>query len=107
MKYAVIRASGAQYLVKKGDVIALDRRDEAPDTIIEFSDVLLYTNDDKTVVGSPVVERMSVTGKVLDHTKGEKIRVATYKSKSRYRRVKGHRDHLTNVAITKITEKAK
>jgi len=43
-----------------------------------------------------------VTVKVLSHHKGEKIRVAKYKAKSRYRKVHGHKQHLTTVKVLSI-----
>ncbi|MDZ7587266.1 MAG: bL21 family ribosomal protein [Patescibacteria group bacterium] len=46
-----------------------------------------------------------VKGKIIDQILGDKIRVATYKAKSRYRKVKGHRDQLTRVLIEKIEVK--
>jgi large subunit ribosomal protein L21 len=67
------------------------------------ADVLLVTSGDKTTVGTPVVAKASVKLEVLVHEKGEKIRVATFKAKSRYRKVKGHRQALTQVKVVSIT----
>jgi large subunit ribosomal protein L21 len=39
---------------------------------------------------------------IVAQTKGEKIRISKFKSKSRYRRVAGHRQQLTELKIVKI-----
>ena len=83
MKYAIIKAGGLQYQVCEGQEI----------------------DDDKVLVGQPVVKDAKVKGKVIDQILGDKIRIATYKAKSRYRKVKGHRDQLTRVLIEKIEVK--
>ena len=75
------------------------------DEDVIFDSVLLVKDDDKVLVGQPVVKGAKVKGKVVDQILGEKIRIATYKAKSRYRKVKGHRDQLTRVLIEKIDVK--
>ena len=39
---------------------------------------------------------------VLEHFKGEKLRISKFKAKSKYRRVTGHRQYLTKVKILDI-----
>lgn len=102
MKYAVIKTGGKQYKVAEGDIIEVERLQTAPSNTVTFSDVLLYIDDGNVIFGQPTVEGISVVGKVLDHIRGEKIRVATFKSKVRYRRVKGHRQELSKIKIESI-----
>lgn len=45
---------------------------------------------------------MKVSAKVLADFKGEKIRVAKFKAKARYRRVIGFRPSLTRIQINSI-----
>ncbi|MEK7111104.1 MAG: 50S ribosomal protein L21 [Patescibacteria group bacterium] len=105
MKYAIIKAGGAQYQVSVGQEIDIFRLDKEKDEDVIFDSVLLVKDDDKVLVGQPVVKGAKVKGKVVDQILGEKIRIATYKAKSRYRKVKGHRDQLTRVLIEKIDVK--
>jgi len=100
--YAVIKAGASQVQVKVGDKLNLPKLDSKPKATITFSDVLLLVDNDKARIGTPTIKGASVKAKVVEHLKGKKIRVATYKAKSRYRRVIGHRDHLTRVKITNI-----
>lgn len=101
MQYAVITSGGKQYRVSPGTIIEVDRIDQK-DGVIEFGEVLLHVNDEDVKIGTPHISGISVTGKIVEHYKGEKVRVARYKAKSRYRQVYGHRSALTRVLIEKI-----
>ncbi|MBI5044725.1 MAG: 50S ribosomal protein L21 [Candidatus Levybacteria bacterium] len=105
MNYAVIKTGGKQYRVSEGDVISIERVPGEVNDQITFSQVLLVTKEDESIFGDPFVSGLSVTGKVVEHLKGEKIRVAKYKAKARYRRVTGHRQLLSKVQISSIGDK--
>ncbi|MBI4129728.1 50S ribosomal protein L21 [Candidatus Roizmanbacteria bacterium] len=105
MKFAVIQTGGKQYQVTEGELIALPRMKVDAGKQIEFPDVLLLSSDEAVQIGKPYVSGVVVKGEVVSHTKGEKIRVATFRAKSRYRKVKGYRSYLTTVKITAISEK--
>ena len=98
MKYAVIRLGGKQFIVKKGDKIEVERQP----TPLKL-DVLLYSDGKEILVGSPVIDNVSVKADVIEEKKGDKIRVARFKSKSRHRKVKGHRQPLSVVEITDVS----
>lgn len=107
MEYAVIKTGGKQYRVKAGDILDVDKLVAEKEVV--FGDVLLYVSDGtglpagrQVKIGTPTVTGMSVKAKVLEQHKGEKIRVAKFKSKVRYRRVSGFRALLTKVQIEKI-----
>ena len=102
MKYAVITAGGKQYRVSEGDVIEIDRVASEAQSSFTFPEVLLFVDGDTQKIGTPFVSDVTVTGKVLDHTKGEKIRVSKFKAKAKYRRVTGFRASLTKVQIDAI-----
>lgn len=102
MRYAVIQTGGKQYRVSEGDVIEVERLTNAPSNSFVFDQVLLYVADEEMKLGTPVISGMTVMAEVIDHVRGEKIRVAKFKAKARYRRVTGHRQALTKVKITQI-----
>lgn len=102
MKYAVIQLAGKQYKVTEGDELEINSLEEKEDAEIKISDVLLVADGSALTVGSPLIKDAVVTVKVLSHHKGEKIRVAKYKAKSRYRKVHGHKQHLTTVKVLSI-----
>jgi large subunit ribosomal protein L21 len=102
MKYAVIKIGGHQYKVAEGDEIVVDKLPDEKGKEVTFKEVILLVGDGKVKIGKPYLKESSVKGEIVEHFKGPKIRVATYKAKSRYRRVKGHRSSLTRVKIKKI-----
>lgn len=99
MKYAVIAISGSQYKVEENQVITVDKLDPS---IKSTSDVLLIVDEDKAKVGNPTVKGASVDFESVRDYQGEKLRVSTFKAKSRYRKTKGFRAQLTDIKITKI-----
>ena len=99
MDYAVVKTGGKQYKVSPGDIIEVDRMKLQPKEKAVLSDVLLLVTEGKVTLGKPIIKGAEVNGIVLEHFRGEKIRVAKFKAKVRYRRVIGHRQDLTRVKI--------
>ncbi len=100
MKYAVIAISGTQYKVEENQTITVDKFDP---TIKSTDQILLVVDDDKVKVGNPTVKGASVDFEVVKDFQGEKLRVSTFKAKSRYRKTRGFRAQLTDLKITKIS----
>jgi large subunit ribosomal protein L21 len=105
MEYAVFASGGKQYKVKPGDVVELEKLEGAEGDSLTFDNVLLHTVNDSVIVGQPYVAGVSISATILGQIKGDKIRVAKFKAKARYRRVQGHRQLLTQVKIVKIAAK--
>ncbi len=102
IKTAVVNIAGKQHLVAEGEVITTEKIEGKKGDKINFDQVLMV-KDNKLSLGTPLVKQARVKGEVVEQFKDKKIRVATYKAKSRYRRVKGHRQQKTKVKILKIT----
>jgi large subunit ribosomal protein L21 len=100
--YAVIQLGAKQYLLKEGDQIVAEKIDLKDGEVLTVKEVLLGYDGQKTTFGQPFLKNASVD-LVMDGTKkGEKILVAKFKAKSRYRKVMGHRQlgsHFTVKAI--------
>ena len=109
MNYAVIQTGGKQYKVEKGTTLTVDKLNdlkEGANTI--FDQVLLVVEDGKVTLGKPFVAGAVVTAKVISEDfKGEKIRVAKFLAKSRYRKVMGHRSRLSKVEVLEIGQATK
>jgi len=103
-KFAVIQTGGKQYRVAEGDRIKIEKLEgEAPEGApVSFGKVLLVADADKVNVGKPYVEGAAVEGKVFRQGRARKVIVFKYHSKARYRKKKGHRQHFTEVEITRI-----
>ena len=102
MKYAVIALQGKQYRVEEGQELTVDRMENEKGTL-KISDVLFYSDGKQLLVGTPLIKNVTVKASVADHTKGIKIRVSTFKAKSRYRKTKGHRQAETLIKIESIS----
>jgi large subunit ribosomal protein L21 len=100
--YAIVRTGGRQQKVAVGDVIETDRLSSSnPGDTVELSTLLVVDGD--TVTSDPwVLAGVKVQAEVLDHHKGEKIRIQKFKNKTGYRRRMGHRQLLTQLKITNI-----
>jgi large subunit ribosomal protein L21 len=103
MSYAVIQIVGKQFKVSEGDTITTDRiADKAVGDKIKVSDVLLLADEKSSTVGTPTVPGAEVTLEVVEHAKGDKIRVFKYKAKSKYRKTQGHRQLQSYLKVVKI-----
>ena len=105
MKSAIIATSGTQFFVSEGDEVQLDRIGKTEGEHISFDHVLLYTDDKEVQIGTPDVLDIRVNATVIHNSKGDKIRVSTYRAKSRYHKTKGFRHQYTRVKIDSIAHK--
>lgn len=102
--FAIIQASGRQFRVEPGAIIAIDGHN-AGDAggEVSFDQVLLVSTDAGDVTaGTPFVAGARVVGVIGELDKTKKIRVFKKKRRKQYRRTKGHRSLLTRVRITDI-----
>ncbi|MEY4731628.1 MAG: hypothetical protein RL681_574 [Candidatus Parcubacteria bacterium] len=102
MKFAVIETGGKQYRVSAGQTIQVEKLTAEAGGGVSFKNVLLIADGDKTDIGTPYVKGAIVEAKVLRDARARKVIVFKYHSKTRYRKKKGHRQHFTEVEITKV-----
>ena len=100
--FAVISFKGKQHLVAVGDEFTTDHLDQEQSKKLDITDVLLLAKDKNTTIGQPLIDKAKVQLQVVSHQKSPKIRVAKFRAKSRYRRVKGHRQHQTTLKVAAI-----
>jgi len=100
--YAIFKAQGKQFKAEEGQTIRLPRLEAEPGSKITFDEVLLTSDGDKIVAGTPTVKGASVTAEVVGEVKGEKIYVFRFKRRKNVRRKTGHRAKFTDVRITGV-----
>ena len=100
--YAVIRTGGKQYKVKVGDLIDVEKLGGDDGANLELEPLLVVDDDGKVTSAADDLARAKVTASVVDHHRGKKIRVFTYKNKTRQRRTLGHRQSLTRLKVEAI-----
>lgn len=98
MKYAIIALGGKQFIVEEGLDIRLERQGNPE------AQVLFYKDEKDTLVGTPVLKDIKVElSKVKDYE--EKTDILRFKSKSRYRRRKGHKQPMSILRVESIAAK--
>ncbi|MFC1711934.1 50S ribosomal protein L21 [Patescibacteria group bacterium] len=102
MKYAVIKTGGKQYKVSENETLEIEKVAEDKKKIT-FDEVLLVVSDKKVKVGKPFLAKTKVEAEIVAQFKDKKIRVAKFRAKSKYRKVKGHRQQKTKIKILKIS----
>jgi large subunit ribosomal protein L21 len=102
MAYAVIRTGGKQYRVTSGELLRIESLKGDVGSQVEFSDVLLTSNEGTVQVGTPLVAGASVSAQIVEHGKERKIIVFKKKRRQGYRRKRGHRQHFTAVRVQNI-----
>jgi large subunit ribosomal protein L21 len=101
MTKAVIKVGGKQYIVSEKETLLVDLL--PADTKELTLEPLLIIDGDKTTVGTPIVEGVKVTAKVIeDEVKGNKLRIIHYKAKKRVHTETGHRQKHSKIEITSI-----
>jgi large subunit ribosomal protein L21 len=100
--YAVVKISGEQVRVNKGLRLRVPKLDLEAGAKQEFTEVLLASKDDVTLIGAPTVTGASVQATVIGHGRGEKIVVFKMKRRKKYRRRNGHRQGYTEIQIDDI-----
>ena len=100
--YAIVQTGGKQYKVSPGETIDVAHLPAAEGSAIELDQVLLVADGERVRVGTPTVEGAKVIAEVIGKGKGEKVIVFKYKPKVRHRRMKGHRQIYTKLAIKEI-----
>lgn len=100
--YAIVNIAGKQFKVAKDQYIYAPRLEGETGSSVKFDQVLL-TDDGTTVnIGAPTVQGVTVSGKILEHVKGNKVIVFKKKRRKGYQVKNGHRQQFTKVQIENI-----
>jgi len=103
--YAIVEIAGQQFKVEKDQQLFVHRLKEDEGKKVTFDKVLLIDNKGKVNVGAPVITGASISAKVLEHLKDDKVIVFKKKRRKGYKVKNGHRQFLTKIQIEGISEK--
>lgn len=103
--YAIVEIAGQQFRVEKKDEIFVHRLEGEAGTKVEFHEVLLTDDKGKVTIGKPLVEGSKISGKILDHVRGDKVVIFKKKKRKGFQKETGHRQDFTKVLIENITVK--
>lgn len=99
--YAIVKTGGKQYRVEKGQTLLVERLpgDEGSKVALE---PILYRSEE-TVFDADGLGRVKVNARIVEHLRGEKLRIFKFKPKRGYKRRTGHRQELTRIEVTDIS----
>jgi large subunit ribosomal protein L21 len=97
-----VRAGGRQYRIEPDQTLDVDHLSADVGSTVELNDVLLLAGHGDVRVGTPTLDGVRVIAEVVEHGRGKKILVYKQKSKTRYRRKRGHRQGYTRLSIRQI-----
>ena len=100
--YAVVATGGKQYKVETGDILRVEKLAGDIGSEVAFDRVLMLADGESVRIGQPVVEGVTVKGRIVEQGKNKKILVFKYKRRKRYRRKQGHRQLFTAIKIDAI-----
>jgi large subunit ribosomal protein L21 len=100
--YAVFKTGGKQYRASQGDRLKIEKLPAAAGDTVEFNEVLLVGEGENVKVGSPLLTGATVTGKVVEQDRHDKVSIVKFRRRKHYRRSGGHRQAFTLVEITGI-----
>ena len=99
--YAIVDIAGQQFKVEENQKITVNRLEGEEGAAVSFKNVLMVDNDGKVKMGGPI-KGASVSAKIIDHVRGDKVLVFKKKRRKGYKKMNGHRQDLTRIQITEI-----
>jgi large subunit ribosomal protein L21 len=98
--YAIVKTGGKQYRVEEGQTLLVERLPGDAGAKLDLEPLLLAGDD---ALFGDQLGKVTVAAEVVEHVRGPKLRVNKFKPKRGYRRKAGHRQELTRIRVTKIS----
>lgn len=96
--YAIVKTGGKQYKVTEGLIFETELLKAEVGSKVEL-EVVLAADGDKVVTNGS----SKVVATVVEHGKGKKLNIFTYKAKKNIRKRQGHRQPYTKLKVESIT----
>ena len=107
--FAIIETGGKQYRVSPGTKIKIEKLSATGSStpltagdVLHFDKVLLVADGAEVKIGTPYISGATVGAKVLGQGRHDKRIIFKYHSKTRQRKMKGHRQPFTEIEIEKV-----
>ena len=97
--FAIVTIAGQQFKVKQNDELFVHRLGGNAGDKVEFSDVLMVSNDGNITVGN---NAKKIQAEIIDHLKGDKVIIFKKNRRKGYQKKNGHRQSLTKIKINAI-----
>lgn len=99
--YAVLVTGGKQYRVAQGETLRIEKLDVEVGSEITFDTVLMLGDADGIKIGE-AVKGATVTAKVVDQARADKVRIIKFRRRKHHMKRQGHRQYYTQIEITGI-----
>ncbi len=99
--YAIVEILGKQYRVTEGSKVIVDRMDVEVGGKVSLDKVLMLGGD-SVKVGAPYVAGAEASATVVDHHRGEKVRVFKKWRRNDSRKMRGFRHDYTTLEINAV-----
>ena len=100
--YAVVQIGSAQFKVSEGDSVTADRAEGKIGQDIKLDKVLLFSDGKDIQVGTPYLDKVRITAKMVAQPLGEKLIAFKFRKRKDSSSRKGHRQKQMVLNITKI-----
>ncbi len=100
--YAVFKTGGKQYRATTGDMITVEKIEAEKGATVELDQVLMVGEGVDVKIGTPYLEGGKVTARVVEHGRGDKIKIIKFKRRKHHMKHMGHRQYFTQLEITGI-----
>ena len=101
--FAIVDIAGTQEKVEKGMKLKVPSLAAKAGDSVTFDRVMLVSKSESDVsLGKPYVAGATVTAKVMNHGRADKIRVLKFKRRKRYLKVQGHRQGFSEIEVSEI-----
>ena len=101
--YAIVNIAGVQVKASPDEILDVPRLASEPGETVQFGEVLLVADGEDVTIGRPTLANASLTAVVLEHRRGPKVIVGTFRRRKDSRKKKGHRTDYTRLRVTGIT----
>ena len=105
--YALIEFAGKQFKVEEGAQIKVPYLTEKIGSKVSLDKILYFDNNNDKVVGTPFIDGMTISAKVEEHGRDQKVIVFKFKRRKGYQKKNGHRQRYSVLSIGKLGAKKK
>jgi large subunit ribosomal protein L21 len=102
--YAVIKTGGKQYRVAAGEKLKIEQIPADVGSEIVLDQVLMVSDGDNVMLGSPLVSGAAVKATVVAHGRGEKVKIFKMRRRKHYQKHQGHRQNYTEIRVDAIAK---
>jgi len=100
--YAIVETGGKQYMLKKADVVDLERVPLGKKKELKLDKVLLVSDSKKIDIGTPHLKGAKVICEVIEEIKTKKVLGMHFRRRKDSKVTFGHRQKMVRVKVTGI-----